>query len=530
MWRTRSHIIFISSFLAITLSSRAADAFLSPGRALSSCPHRRRSHGLPAATLPTAEPAVDATLSKKVLPDSQVLSDTLLEIPEGVVCARGICVVDDESLVATTTTTTTTHGDLGGEAEEVVAEGGLNINFLWPRVLLLISSVLYGTNFPLGRLMNDALPASASTSARFVLAFGALLPFLPKLSPALRGRALLCGCFTALGYVGQSLALVDTPAATVSFLGCLTVVVCPLLSVLVDRKQLSFNDAPQVWVAAGLALTGVGVLELGPLLFDSDTATAVTTAATSASASSPTTTTSSYAGDVWSVLQAVGFGTSFFLTERMMAREPGQALPITAVQCGVTAAIAAAWAAADGCGLLGAGGGGGGGGGGGSNAAWLLDEATRSAYAFPGLVQQGLDGLDGLFGGVGAEVAASAGLQAVAAAAAWTGLVTTAGNRLAETTALGKVSSSEASVLLATEPLWACFFASSLIGELPGGWDAVGGSLLVVACLANSAEEPLRGVLGIAKEAKKPEEKDSAVSTAGAAAAAEAQIAAAVEV
>ena len=53
---------------------------------------------------------------------------------------------------------------------------------------------------------------------------------------------------------------------------------------------------------------------------------------------------------------------------------------------------------------------------------------------------------------------------------------------------------------------------------------------MVVACLANSAEEPLRGVLGIAKEAKKPEEKDSAVSTAGAAAAAEAQIAAAVEV
>ena len=77
--------------------------------------------------------------------------------------------------------------------------------------------------------MNEALPASASTSARMLIAALALSPFLLQLKPNLRSRALLCGCFTALGYISQSISLVDTPAATVAFLGALTVVICPLL-------------------------------------------------------------------------------------------------------------------------------------------------------------------------------------------------------------------------------------------------------------------------------------------------------------
>jgi len=417
-----------------------------------------------------------------------------MELPEGVNCARGVCVIDEDSAADSAAGSLLDERyydqpDLwrseGGEEES----GGLasNMGYLWPRALLLVCSVLYGTNFPLGRLMNEGLPASASTSARFVLAFGALLPFLPKLAPELRWRALLCGCFTALGYVGQSIALVDTPAATVSFLGCLTVVTCPVLSVVVDKKELGFQEAPQVWVAAGLALVGVGALELGPLLFSGPAASGQE---------------GSYAGDVWSCLQAVGFGTSFFLTERMMAQaKPGQALPITAVQCGVTALVGALWAGADGLGFLQSGSISGGG--------WLLDEATRSAFSFPGLVSAGLGlGTDGgglgqaAAEGVASSLASSSGsnLQTVAWAAAWTGLITTAGNRLAETTALGKVSSSEASVLLATEPLWAVVFATFLIAESPTAWDAVGGFLLIGACVANSAEGPLRNALNIEKK------------------------------
>jgi len=76
--------------------------------------------------------------------------------------------------------------------------------------------------------------------------------------------------------------------------------------------------------------------------------------------------------------------------------------------------------------------------------------------------------------------------------------VTTAANRIAETVALGRLASSEASVLLATEPLWAALFAALYIGESLGGADAVGGALLVAACLANAVEpKALLGLLGL---------------------------------
>ena len=85
------------------------------------------------------------------------------------------------------------------------------------------------------------------------------------------------------------------------------------------------------------------------------------------------------------------------------------------------------------------------------------------------------------------------------AAAVWTGLITTAANRLGETTALGKMSSSEASVLLATEPLFAALFAAWLLGEALGWNDGAGGALIVGACLCNAASpEQVRSLLGLA--------------------------------
>ena len=347
---------------------------------------------------------------------------------EGVVCARGVCVLADDD-----------EDDEDDEAEAVAVAP------LWPKGLLLGSSVLYGTNFALGRLMNDALPASASTSARFVLAALALSPFVPRLSPALARPALICGCFTTVGYVSQSLALVDTPAATVAFLGALTVVVCPLCAFILERRDdLGPRDSPQVWLAAALSLSGVALLEL-PGLQDASIGV----------------------GDALAVAQAVGFGTSFYLTEKMMAREPAQALPITAIQVSVCALVSAVWAVLDGT----------------RGGGWLLD-GRAATFALPGLFLE-------------------PSVRTVALAAAWTGLVTTAVNRVAETTALGKVTSNEASVLLATEPLWAAVFAALLIKEELSPYDAAGGALIVAACVAAAADPaPLRGAISGGKGAE----------------------------
>lgn len=121
-------------------------------------------------------------------------------------------------------------------------------SYIGPRVILALVAILYGTNFPLGAIMNDNLPASAATSSRMVLASIVLSPFLLQLAPSLRKQVLIGGAFVSMGYVAQSIALVDTSPALVSFLGSATVIVCPILQWLVDKKPMGVKDAPQTWL------------------------------------------------------------------------------------------------------------------------------------------------------------------------------------------------------------------------------------------------------------------------------------------
>jgi hypothetical protein len=227
---------------------------------------------------------------------------TFTENGEAVVCARGVCVLADEE-VATEELCYLDEDDEGNLVGMTCVESsneqeGNMFEYLWPRALLLGCSLLYGTNFPLGRIMNDALPASATTSGRMLLAFGVLLPFLFKLKPHLGKQAVIGGSFCALGYLGQSIALVDTPVATVAFLGALVVIITPLVSYFVDKAKLGWKDAPQTWIAAMLCLMGVAALELGGEGGLGDVGM----------------------GDFWSVMQAVGFGVGFFFTEKLMAK------------------------------------------------------------------------------------------------------------------------------------------------------------------------------------------------------------------
>ena len=411
--------------LALCCSTASAFAF-TPGVSRTQL-QPRRSNRLQVGATDTV--VVEAEVVVETVPDltvdapaSMIYYDNLET--GGVVCARGVCVLEDIY----------DDDDDHDEAEKGSLIDSFVNSYLGPRLMLAVASILYGTNFALGSIMNDALPPSAATSARMVLASLALAPFLFQLSPKLKWPALLCGCFTALGYITQSLALVTVSPATVAFLGAATVIVCPTLEAVVHKTPMGVKDAPQIWLAAILCLTGVGVLEL------LDPAAAAT---------------GSFAhsvglGDVLALLQAVGFGTSFFLTERMMRGQPEQALPITAVQVSMTALLSMIWCLGDG---------------------WIGSGAEAASYGLPALL------LDPT-------------IRIAAAAVAWTGLVTTALNRFVETTALGKLKSAEASVILATEPLWAALFAVLWLSNDThfGLNDYVGGALIVLACLVNTLQ------------------------------------------
>ena len=157
-------------------------------------------------------------------PASIVYYDDLLnpDNPTGVVCARGVCVIPDDGgdydWSAPPGYSSLDDTQQQQKQQPSIVQRFLH-SYLGPRLLLAFASVLYGTNFPLGAMMNDSLPPSAATSARMILASVALSPFLFKLEGKLAPSALLCGCFTALGYITQSLSLVDTSPAKVAFLG-----------------------------------------------------------------------------------------------------------------------------------------------------------------------------------------------------------------------------------------------------------------------------------------------------------------------
>jgi drug/metabolite transporter (DMT)-like permease len=345
--------------------------------------------------------------------------------PMGVVCARGVCVLPDDDEYDFSAP------DDGAGQPSIIDK--ILSSYLGPRLLLGFASILYGTNFPLGAMMNEALPPSAATSARMLLASLALSPFLFKLESKLAPTALLCGCFTALGYITQSLALVDISPAKVSFIGAAVVLVCPALEFFVNKKDMSIRNQPQVWLAATLCIVGVGVLEL----YDPTGATALSDVFSQIGM-----------GDFLAFLQAVGFGTSFFITERMMTEVPGQALPITAVQVSVSALLCMFWCIMDG---------------------WVGTAGSES-YGLPMLLFE-------------------PSLKMAASAVLWTGFMTTALNRFVETTALGKMKSAEASVILATEPLWAALFAALWLSTDFGANDYIGGALIVAACLATSLQK-----------------------------------------
>lgn len=182
-------------------------------------------------------------------------------------------------------------------------------------------------------------------------------------------------------------------------------------------------------------------------------------------------------GDALSLVQAVGFGTGVvssqhtarvthfsetlivkilhyfsiilptqFMSEKMMKREPDQALQITAGMVATTAFFSMLWCFADG---------------------WVGSEPDWQSMGLPGLF------LD-------------PNMRTVALAVVWTGILSTSVNFCIEITALGRVPSAEASVILATEPLWASLFAALLFHEQFGTSDYIGGALMISACLVNT--------------------------------------------
>lgn len=306
------------------------------------------------------------TIDKDVLSPVPAFNlDTELVSDDDLLCVKGICAPEDiettpltfvelttltvealtpptlEEAVSTLEDLTTFTPDLaasviptsleevGEEVQPTLVESVLS-TYWGPRILLAGACVIYGLNFALLSFMNQQLPPSAVAADRFFLAALVLFPYALRLDSRLAVPALGSGMLCSIAVISQSISLnMGTRASTVAFLAAFAVVICPFLESVVKNKPMSLRAAPQTWLSIILCLAGVGVLEVYE----------------------PSTNTWGFddvgIGDFWALIQAVGFGTCWVLTEDLVREDTDQVLPVTAIQVASMAFFSLIWAVWD---------------------------------------------------------------------------------------------------------------------------------------------------------------------------------------
>lgn len=388
------------------------------------------------------DPAQELSSAVEVAPDLlEAATDLLAPLDAPDITPPGF----DGFVVSTTATDAVSTSDAAAVASAARDRATM------ARGALALVAATYGSNYACVKLLDEWVgEPSVAAALRFAVALAAMLPVLGTLG--LRERrfvswpfardGLVVGSWFALGYCAQATALETSPAGLQAFLLALSVLVCPVLEALVDGK----TQPQRVWFAAVLAACGVAALELDGLM---------------SGGGAPSQ------GDLIGLLQPLFFGAGFFECSRAMERHSAGpkdlATPaaLTAWQLVAVLALSCVWlstAAGDGSG-------------GGGGVGHLVD-IVRAMAADP------------------------AGHAAILGTVVWTGIGTTAGCSLVESAALGELSSSEATVVFATEPLWGAAIAYVLLGETMGPTCQLGGLLMVVACLVSATEVSTAAAIG----------------------------------
>lgn len=309
------------------------------------------------------------------------------------------------------------------------------------RLLLLGAAALYGTNFPVVKILDQNLPVGACASLRFMMGALVMLPWLLPRSvdacnkqsnrvdddsnknicydwgPTIAGMEV--GMWNSVAYIAQAVGLQTVSASKSAFICSLAVVLVPILDALTGKVM-----SMQKMLGIILAVTGVAFLELGSSVFHM-----------SASGGEVL----GY-GDLISFLQPIGFGIAFWRLEHAAARYPNDAMRMTAGQLFAVA----------------------------------LASMFYCALGTPPSIDELIGWLSDLH---------------ILSALLWTGVVTTALTLYMEAIALKTVTAAETTLILSTEPLFGSAFASLLVGERFGPETAVGAFMILTGCLVSTAIE-----------------------------------------
>lgn len=319
---------------------------------------------------------------------------------------------------------------------------------------MLCTTISWGANFPAIKYAMQALGGDAASgadgslfvAARFALAAACLLPFaIPRMVKNMDWGGVWggtqVGLWIAVGYAGQAMSLeLGTSADKAAFICCLQAVYVTLYKAFFAKGESeSAGVTSRTWAAVAMAVIGVGFLELGPALLHSGGAHSLALSVS----------------DLLAVAQPICFGMSYIVLEDVMKKNPDNGFEISALQCLVVAvfAVGAACLQAGGVSVF--------------DLPW--------GHLFPGAPE-------------GAHLIGGSTVPppwAVAGCVAYTGILGTALSVFAQSIIFKNLPALEASVILTTEPLWAAALAALLIAEPFGSVEAIGGSLILLACATN---------------------------------------------
>ncbi|OEU17463.1 hypothetical protein FRACYDRAFT_184754 [Fragilariopsis cylindrus CCMP1102] len=304
----------------------------------------------------------------------------------------------------------------------------------WRGVIVALCA-LWASNFAVAKLVmaEPGVDSSLYACSRFGVAALSLAPFALRavqqntkqqqqedgivvMDWDILKDSVICGSWVAFGYIGQTLGLITTTSSK-------SCVICSMHCVFVAIVA-------EVWrqlLPAAVAVLGVAIVEL------------------KGAGGSPTI------GDALSFAQPIGFGTGYLLLEKIMAKRPEAALPVSAIKL-ATVAVASL--------IL-------------FEVSPLINGGSINDLAFriPD------------FSPILSSSVATGGIL-------YTGLITTALALWVESVTFAKVPAKDASLILTTEPLFAAGCGAVALGETFGTSDYIGASLIVGACVLSIFLDP----------------------------------------
>jgi drug/metabolite transporter (DMT)-like permease len=198
------------------------------------------------------------------------------------------------------------------EPESAAGPSALLANVARAGVLAL--TILWATNFPVIKgIYQSGLTPPDYAVLRFSLAAAALVPLARWDNRELLIGSAQCGMWVSAGYMTQAVALTTASANKGAFICACQVIFVAMLNA-VQRRQF----VPRTWIAALLAVSGVGMLELaGPV--------------------EPELT------DLWCLGMPICFGMGYVRLEELMEHYPRDARTVSALKVAVVGATALLW-------------------------------------------------------------------------------------------------------------------------------------------------------------------------------------------